>query len=329
VLIKPPEIPPEDYTWVVYLFIVLVVAIFLGVYVERKGIYNVEDLFLITRSGLLIEHAGIKMNYERGEEKDQDILAGMFVAVQEFIRDSFGGEEGEDLKRLDYGDKKVLIHRGNFVILAAFLTGPVIKPYDRKMKTFVVGIEERFADELENWTGSVDAFPDIKTWMEDLLEGKFTLADFGRAVKREEKFAELETGKKELEEIEEEEPEYDYEEEDTEEDTEDEYEEGEEEEPEYEHEEEDTEEEYDEEGAEEEDIEEEYDEEDIEDEHGDDEYDEEKDTEDEVEEVEEAEEGEEYEGEDTEPEDVDEEKEDEYQKKMRKRKKKIKFNFNE
>jgi len=98
----------------------------------------------------------------------------MFVAVQEFIRDSFGREEGEDLKRLDYGDKKVLVHRGNYVLLAAFLSGPVIKPFDRKMKDFVEEIEELFADELENWTGNVEAFPDIKTVLESLLEGKYT-----------------------------------------------------------------------------------------------------------------------------------------------------------
>jgi hypothetical protein len=97
----------------------------------------------------------------------------MFVAVQEFIRDSFGREEGEDLKRLDYGEKKVLVHRGNFVLLAAFLSGPVIKPFDRKMKDFVEEIEELFADELENWTGNIEAFPDIKTVLESLLEGKY------------------------------------------------------------------------------------------------------------------------------------------------------------
>jgi Na+-transporting NADH:ubiquinone oxidoreductase subunit NqrB len=173
--ILPPSSILRGETWLAYLLPFVLVGILISLLLAWKGVYAVEDLFLITKSGLLIEHAGVKMSYEKGGEKDEDILAGMFVAVQEFIRDSFGGEEEEHLKRMDYGDKMVYIFRGNFVILAAFMQGRLPKPYYRKMKDFVEDIEERYKGELENWTGNIDAFPDIKAMLKSLLEGRFIM----------------------------------------------------------------------------------------------------------------------------------------------------------
>jgi len=187
VIIKPPPTTPAEVSWLLYVLLIILIAILITILLVYRGIYTVEDLFLITKSGLLIEHAGTRLNYEKSEEKDEDILAGMFVAVQEFIKDSFGREDGEDLKRLDYGQKKVLVHRGNYVLLAAFLSGPVIKPYDRKMKDFVEEIEERFAGDLENWTGNIDFFPDIKAVLESLLEGKYTRGNWNKLNKVNEK----------------------------------------------------------------------------------------------------------------------------------------------
>ncbi|UCG71032.1 MAG: FG-GAP repeat protein, partial [Thermoplasmata archaeon] len=173
--ILPPSSVLKGETWMVYILPFVLIAILISFLLAWKGVYAIEDIFLITKSGLLIEHAGVKMSYEKGGEKDEDILAGMFVAVQEFIRDSFGGEEGEHLKRMDYGDKMVYIYRGNFVILAAFMQGRLPKPYYRKMKDFVEDIEERYKGELENWTGTIDAFPDIKAMLNSLLEGRFIM----------------------------------------------------------------------------------------------------------------------------------------------------------
>jgi hypothetical protein len=97
----------------------------------------------------------------------------MFVAVQEFIRDSFGGDEEEHLKRLDYGEKTVLIYRGDHIILASFLTGALTKPFYRKMKMFVEDVEEHYEGEVEDWSGDIADLPEIELKLHSLLEGRY------------------------------------------------------------------------------------------------------------------------------------------------------------
>jgi hypothetical protein len=173
VLIESSTTVPDIGAWILSIPpIVLIVAI-LVLLLVRRGIYVLEDLFLITKSGLLIEHTGTTRDYEKGDEKDEDILAGMFVAVQEFIRDSFGGEEEEHLKRLDYGDKTVLIYRGDYIILASFLTGRLTKPFYKKMRMFVEDVEEHYEGEVEDWSGDIADLPEIEIKLHSLLEGRY------------------------------------------------------------------------------------------------------------------------------------------------------------
>jgi hypothetical protein len=114
----------------------------------------VEDLFIISKAGLLISHAGLPTESDDGKEKDDDILAAMFVAVQEFIKDAFSGQREEDLKRMDYGDKTVLICRGNNILLSAFITGQASDAYYQQMKDFVEDIEE----EASEYFGDEESF---------------------------------------------------------------------------------------------------------------------------------------------------------------------------
>jgi hypothetical protein len=181
----------------------------------RRGRFTMEDIFLITRSGLLIKHVGNKVEPEApgdegleeieeeaaekdedmkdieegeaeieeeskdigagaAEKKDEDLIASMFVAVQEFVKDSFGGEGGEDLKRLDYGEKTVMIQRGQHVILATFLSGQASKLFLTKMKEFVDDMEERYGGALEDWVEIEDKMEEIETMLNTFLEGKYT-----------------------------------------------------------------------------------------------------------------------------------------------------------
>lgn len=173
VLIESPTTVPDIGALLLSIPPAILIVAFLVLLLFRRGMYALEDLFLITKSGLLIEHAGTTRDYEKGDEKDEDILAGMFVAVQEFIRDSFGGDEEEHLKRLDYGDKTVLIYRGDHIILASFLTGALTKPFYRKMRMFVEDVEEHYEGEVEDWSGDIADLPEIEVKLHSLLEGRY------------------------------------------------------------------------------------------------------------------------------------------------------------
>jgi hypothetical protein len=171
--IKSPPPAPEEEPWYLYLILILLIAILIAIFIARRGIYNVEDLFLITHSGLLIAHVGS----EKEEGKDEDIVASMFVAVQDFVKDAFADEtdEGrENLNRMDYGDKKVLIYMGEQVRLSAFLSGQFINPFYKKMEDFVGDIEERYAGALNKDLLNNNEYPEIENMMSSLFEGSYS-----------------------------------------------------------------------------------------------------------------------------------------------------------
>ncbi|HLE45539.1 MAG TPA: hypothetical protein VI915_00910, partial [Thermoplasmata archaeon] len=55
--------------------------------VEAERGTLIEDIFLLHRSGLLLKHYTRRLR----PNVDSDVLSGMLVAVQDFIKDSFRG----------------------------------------------------------------------------------------------------------------------------------------------------------------------------------------------------------------------------------------------
>ncbi len=134
----------------------------------RKEEYTVDDVFLIHDSGVLIKHNTRMMKAER----DEDILAGMFTAVQNFVKDAFAEEEGDVLKRMEYGDKTVLIQKGNNVILAVFYSGEEPKWALDSMKALVKDIEKRYEGKLEDWRGDTGNLPGVGSMLRALVKGR-------------------------------------------------------------------------------------------------------------------------------------------------------------
>jgi len=139
-----------------------------AVYHYKKSKYTVEDIFLIHDSGVLIKH------HARTEkaERDEDILAGMFLAVNNFVEDAFGGQEKDTLKRMEYGDHIVLVHKGKNVILAVFISDNVPSWLLESMAQLVDDIEDRYGDEIVDWSGDVDKLPGIDEMLAFLLRSR-------------------------------------------------------------------------------------------------------------------------------------------------------------
>ncbi len=159
----------------IYTPIPILLLLFGVLYYIMKREYTVDDLFLIHDSGILITHTAREMR----EERDEDILAGMFTAVQNFVKDAFADDEEESLKRMEYGNKKVLIQKGDNITLAVFFTGDEPKWALESMENFVKDVEERYEGDIEDWSGDRDDLPGVEDMLESMLEkGKYKEGDW-------------------------------------------------------------------------------------------------------------------------------------------------------
>src|SRR5437870_4324951 len=117
--------------------------------VEPESTYLVEDVFLIHSDGRLIAHHSRKFR----EEIDEDIFSGMLTVVQDFVKDSFKSRTRVGMKRLDFGDSKILIERSPHTFLATVLVGNEPKLLPLYMLQVLKEVEDRYGNVLERWTG--------------------------------------------------------------------------------------------------------------------------------------------------------------------------------
>jgi hypothetical protein len=172
--VEKEVVPPtiwERIFWPYPLLSLIVVFVLFGVLTYRKIIYapKVERVFLIHEHSILITHQSIGKEHEL----DEDILSGMLAGVKNLISDAFGREEGSDvqdhLRKLEFGDKNILLERGNHFFIAVVFSGRANKDLVSRIKSVITEIEERYSDELKGWEGYTDAFEGIDEIIATLL----------------------------------------------------------------------------------------------------------------------------------------------------------------
>ncbi|MFQ6060353.1 MAG: DUF5915 domain-containing protein, partial [Thermoplasmata archaeon] len=133
--------------------------------VESQGTYLVEDVFLIHRDGRLIVHETRKYR----EDIDEDVFSGMLSIVQDFVKDSFRSKNKVGLKRLDFGESKILMERGRYVSVASVVIGdePVLLPLH--ILEVIHRIEEKYGEVLQNWTGMMSELAGIDEFVKELI----------------------------------------------------------------------------------------------------------------------------------------------------------------
>jgi hypothetical protein len=144
--------------------------------VEPEATYLVEDVFLIHGDGRLIAHHSRKFR----EEIDEDIFSGMLTVVQDFVKDSFRSRTRIGMKRLDFGDSKILIERSPHTFLATVLVGQEPKLLPLYMLQILKEVEDRYGTTLDRWTGllhQLDGVDDVIAKL--LLVAKDPGADMG------------------------------------------------------------------------------------------------------------------------------------------------------
>jgi len=133
--------------------------------VAQEGTYLVEDVFLIHSDGRLISHRSRKFR----EEIDEDIFSGMLTVVQDFIKDSFRQRSHVGIKRLDFGDSKILIERSPHAFLACVVLGQEPRLLPLYILQVLKEVEDRYGPVLENWTGLLNELAGVDELIQKLL----------------------------------------------------------------------------------------------------------------------------------------------------------------
>jgi hypothetical protein len=190
----------EPFPWL-YTILAIILALILGAlvfaaYREIRYRYNIEEVFLVDNAGVLLVHLS------KGESKaiDAKLVSGMLTAVQEFVRDSFrGNEEVENIEfdegalgKLEYGDFQIVIERGEYTFLSAVIAGydnkeytflsAVIAGYDNKrlrkrMRDVVEEFEVKYSSVLADWDGDMARFEGADKIVGRLLKGPSTVKE--------------------------------------------------------------------------------------------------------------------------------------------------------
>ena len=133
----------------------------------------IDELFLITPSGLLVQHYSL----ERESGLKEDVLAGMLTAVKSFISDSLSlldrsADEESEINRIDFGKYSVLMYSGKTMSLVAITSHGNKESIMSQLKKSLGILEERFGHLIKDWDGDTSKVEDIKPCIEQMVKGE-------------------------------------------------------------------------------------------------------------------------------------------------------------
>ncbi len=128
----------------------------LGLFVLRRARLN--ELYLMHDSGMLIRH----WSRSKGAVHDSDIMSGMFIVLQEFVRDTWKAYNNADasLEELRFGPRRVLLARGRHSVLAAVVQGRYLNGLPKKLQKAIEDFEQSHETVLRDWNGNLELLPD-------------------------------------------------------------------------------------------------------------------------------------------------------------------------
>jgi PKD repeat protein len=115
---------------------------------KERALCAIEEVYFIHNDGRLV-YAG--RSSTAPERSDQDIFAGMFTAIQDFIKDSMA--QAGNLGSFDYGENRIVIERGKHVTAAVTIFGNEPGNMRDEVREVVRQIEGNYAGVIERWDG--------------------------------------------------------------------------------------------------------------------------------------------------------------------------------
>jgi hypothetical protein len=166
----------EEAPWLLFgaiiAIVVILVLILLLLLMQKKKAAAagtvIDEVFFMYNDGRLIKHFTRRLK----PDMDEDILSSMLVAVQDFVKDSFRGQEGI-LEEKKFGRFQVILGRGKHIILATIVLGDEVEPFRPQIAKCVEDIEEKYGDVLEDWDGEMSSVRGAAKYIVDLIDGKY------------------------------------------------------------------------------------------------------------------------------------------------------------
>ncbi len=124
----------------------------------------VDEVFVMTPSGMLLKHYTRRLR----PDQDEDILAGMLTAVQNFVRDSFDTAGGR-LSEIRFENYEIIISYTDNLVLAAVLTAKNPEKLREKLKVAASEIEDTYGTTLKDWKGDMSELKQIDSVMKKLI----------------------------------------------------------------------------------------------------------------------------------------------------------------
>lgn len=128
---------------------------------------TIDEIFLITQSGLLMQH----FSYKDTTLVDEDILSSMLVVIQNFIQDSFSSGKSA-LKEMKLGDFTVLIEQGTDLFVVAISSDDKASDLIPHLEKLTKKIEADNEGKIEDWDGSVDSLVGIEDSVAKMVAGE-------------------------------------------------------------------------------------------------------------------------------------------------------------
>ncbi|KAF1713711.1 hypothetical protein CSC71_06470 [Pseudoxanthomonas sangjuensis] len=120
------------------------------VVLRHTASWRVEHLFLIQpESGLLLGH----LTASGLPELDADAVAGMFTAIQQFVRDSVSGDDAHAINSATVGDYRLEVGEGPQARLVAFVRGVPPVDFPTRLDELIEALHARHGAALAEGTG--------------------------------------------------------------------------------------------------------------------------------------------------------------------------------
>lgn len=118
----------------------------------------VDEVFVMYHDGTLLAHQTRRLK----PGMDDDILGGMLIALQNFVRDSFKDESSTVLSRMDFGERKLLVERKDDFFMAVVLSGKRPGSAPQRMLKALNKIEDNYSGVLSEWDGDLEKVRGIR-----------------------------------------------------------------------------------------------------------------------------------------------------------------------
>jgi len=148
----------EDPSLFIYSSLALLIAflaIIIYLFLSRP---IVDEVFVLYHDGTLLAHQTRRLK----PGMDDDILGGMLIALQNFVRDSFKDENSTVLRRMDFGERKLLVERKDDFFMAVMLSGKRAGNAATRMMKVLNNIEKSYAPVLKEWDGDLEKVRGIR-----------------------------------------------------------------------------------------------------------------------------------------------------------------------